>query len=169
MKKIVIIGFIVVGVMGTVFHFLYDYIPLFIFPRGESIFEHTKLTIFPFLIYYLFLLLFRVKNKKLLFSSFVTAILASTAFIVVFYYTYSGMIGKSIDWLNIVSFFIAILIGFYLIYKRKTLFNFVNSVVLLIFIILLSIIFSYFPLDIAFFKEPNSLQFQKLDYLALLH
>ena len=121
MKKISVIGFIVVGVLGALFHFAYEYVPLFIFPRNESIFEHTKLIIFPMLFYYLGLLFIRKIDKKRLFSSFITAILLGIGIIVVGYYTYSGIIGDNIDFINISLYYVAILCGFIVIYKEKTL------------------------------------------------
>ena len=154
MKKLCLIGVLIVSALGTLFHFAYDYVPLFIFPLNESIFEHTKLTIFPYLFYLIFALIFIKEERMRLFSSFFTAIIVSTVFIVVFYYTYSGILGFGVDWLNILSYYVSILIGFIIIYKKMTLASFSNSVIFLIILLILVGVFTYFPANIAFFKNP---------------
>ena len=55
-KKYVVIGFFVVGILGTLFHFVYDwsgqmwFVGLFV-PVNESTWEHMKLLFVPMLIY----------------------------------------------------------------------------------------------------------------------
>lgn len=153
MKWISIIGIVVVGILGTLFHFAYEFIPLFIFPMNESIFEHTKLIIVPMVIYLGIIMCLRIKEKKLIFSSFVTAILFGIMLVVSGYYTYSGILGYSVDWLNIVLFFLSVISSFWIIYKKKTLFGFTNSVAILLIILILMSVFSFYPLSIDFFKD----------------
>ena len=155
MKWISIIGIVFVSIFGTLFHFAYDLIPIFIFPMNESIFEHTKLIIVPMLLYFCLVLLFRIEDKKKIFSSFVTAILSGILIIVSGYYTYSGILGYDVDWINIIIFFISVISSFIIIYKKKTLFDFTNSVVVLGILLILMTLFSYYPLDIAFFIMTN--------------
>lgn len=58
-KKYVVIGFFVVGILGTLFHFVYDWagklwlVGLFV-PVNESTWEHMKLLFIPMLIYIMF-------------------------------------------------------------------------------------------------------------------
>ena len=153
MKWISIIGIVVVGILGTLFHFAYEFIPLFIFPMNESIFEHTKLIIVPMVIYLGIIMCLRIKEKKLIFSSFVIAILFGIMLVVSGYYTYSGILGYSVDWLNIVLFFLSVISSFWIIYKKKTLFGFTNSVAILLIILILMSVFSFYPLSIDFFKD----------------
>lgn len=150
MKKISIIGFFVVSFMGVLFHFAYQYLPIIIFPKNESIFEHIKLVVIPMSIY-LVILLFISDNKIELFNSFITAILVEVLILVGGYYTYSGMIGENIDFVNIALFFIVVLSGFIIIYKKKTLFDLTNSVAVILIIYVLLVVFSLYPLDIPFF------------------
>ncbi|MDE5715524.1 MAG: hypothetical protein K2I42_05260 [Anaeroplasmataceae bacterium] len=151
MKKLCIIGVLIVSVLGTLFHFGYSIVPIFIFPKNESIFEHTKLIVFPFLIYFFACLPFYKENKETLFSSFVFAIIVSTIFTVVSYYTYSGVLGKNIDVINIIIYYISVILGFILIYKKKIPIGFSNSIIFLIIILILTITFTYYPLNISFF------------------
>ncbi|MBQ3253766.1 MAG: hypothetical protein IJA65_04335, partial [Acholeplasmatales bacterium] len=81
--KDLIIGYIVVSILGVLFHFAYDFFKMdilkIIFPSNESIFEHTKLIIFPPLIYMIFDL-FIYKNRKGVFQSYVTGVIVGSIF-----------------------------------------------------------------------------------------
>ena len=74
-------------------------------------------------------------------------------FVIVSYYTYSGFIGKNIDAVNIILYFIGVAIGFVLIYKKKTLFSFSNSVIFLFILLTLVTLFSFLPPNLSFFIE----------------
>lgn len=151
MKKLLLIGVPVVSIMGTLFHFLYDYIPVFIFPQNESIFEHLKLIFYPFWIYFLITFIFYKDDKRELFKSFFLATLISMGFIVVAYYTYSGIIGKSVDFVNIIIYYLAVILGFYFIYKKKILLDYHNSIIFFVIINILFVVLTFYPLSIAFF------------------
>ncbi|MDE7263448.1 MAG: hypothetical protein K2N64_02135 [Anaeroplasmataceae bacterium] len=153
MKKYAIIGALVVSVLGTLFHFLGDWIPIILFPMNESIFEHMKLVLFPFLLYFFGSLPFLKANRMDVFSSFVSAILLSMGIIILSYYTYSGMLGWNVDAINIIIYYVAVLAGFILIYKKKTLFSFSNSVIFLLILFVFVVTFSYYPPNISFFKQ----------------
>ncbi|MDE6655489.1 MAG: hypothetical protein K2J85_00690, partial [Anaeroplasmataceae bacterium] len=108
MKKLTIIGVLVTSVLGTLFHFMYEWVPLLIFPINESIFEHCKLIIFPYLIFYFCSIPFYNEDKTALFSSFVSAIFTSLAIMIILYYTYSGFLGFNVDAVNIIIYYIAV-------------------------------------------------------------
>lgn len=152
MKKLTIIGVLVVSALGTLFHFMYEWVPIFIFPSNESIFEHMKLIVFPFILYCLCCMPFYKEDRGQLFSFFVSAIFVSMSIVIVSYYTYSGFIGRNIDVVNILLYFVAIIVGFVLIYKKKTLVSFSNSVIFLIILCALITMFSFYPPSLSFFK-----------------
>lgn len=152
MKKLTILGVLVVSALGTLFHFTYQWVPIFIFPSNESIFEHMKLIVFPFLLYFLGCLFFYKGDKASLFSSFVSAILTSILVVIVSYYTYSGFIGKNIDVVNIILYYVSILVGFIWIYKKKTLVSFSNSIIFLLVLFILVVVFSFYPPNLSFFR-----------------
>lgn len=150
-KKFTIIGCIVVSALGTLFHFMYEWLPIPIFPQNESIFEHMKLVVFPYFIYFFFSLPLYKEDGRALFSSFFSAILISMLGIIVGYYTYSGFIGQSYDIVNIILYYIAIAVGFLFIYKKKTLVSFSNSVIFSIILVVLVLLFSIYPPKLSFF------------------
>ena len=45
-------------------------------------------------------------------------IIVSMIFIVIFFYTYLGVVGKNIDFINIGSFFVAVILGQYISYRN---------------------------------------------------
>lgn len=153
MKKYIMIGVLVVSALGTLFHFLYRWVPILIFPSSESIFEHLKLVVFPFLVFYFLSVPFYKEDRFALFSSFVTAIFLSMAFIVISYYTYSGILGYSIEAVDSIIYYVSIVLGFIGIYKKKTLMSNSNSVVFLLICILLIFVFSFYPPQISFFRS----------------
>ena len=87
-----------------------------------------------------------------LIPSFFTAILASSFFIVSAYYTYSGFLGYNIDVVNIIIYYFSVILGFFIIYKKMTLFSFGNSVIFMIILFILVGVLTYYPPNLAFFR-----------------
>lgn len=111
------IGFIFVIIFGTILHFLYNWtgnnrvIGMFS-PINESVWEHLKMLFFPMLLFSI-VEYFAVGKE---YGNFITAkslgILLGLLFIIVFFYTYAGMIGKNYLWLDILTFISGVLIAF---------------------------------------------------------
>ena len=83
----------------------------------------------------------------------------SIIFTVVFFYTYTGILGTNIAILNIATFYIATLIGEYISYRlmlSKFNCNTKKALILLSIILFLFVLFTYFPLKIMLFKDPIS-------------
>ena len=95
---------------------------------------------------------FYKEDKKRLVSSFIFAIFVSIAFIIVAYYTYSGFLGFNVDAVNIILFYLAVLLGFFFIYKKMTPIGFSNGIIFLMILIILTVVFSYYPPDLSFFR-----------------
>lgn len=150
------IGLAVIGVLGVLFHFAYDLFNLsflkFIFPYNESIFEHLKLIVFPSIIFMIFDIIFS-KNRGGIFSSYASGIIVSCVFMITAYYTYSGIIGKNIDFVNIIIYFFCVIIVMYYRMKKITLFDGANSVIAFIILLLLIEIFTFYPTDINLFSS----------------
>ncbi len=150
------------GIIGIINHFLYswsNYNPLIgIFsPINESIWEHLKLIFFPMTLTNLLgSFLFRKEIQNYL-SSKTKGTIISLLFIIIFFYTYTGIIGKDIAFLDISSFFIACIIGEYQTYnnimKRNSKNNLLSSGILL-FLFLCFLIFTFYPPRIPLFMDP---------------
>ena len=165
--KYEIIGFIFVSVAGTLFHFFFEwfhaskFVGLFC-PVNESVWEHLKLLFFPMLLTTIIGYFYIVKNAPNFLCSKTLGIIASMLFIIIFFYTYTGIIGKSILLIDIASFFISVILGEYLTYKLM-LSNFkcnnIIAIIILIIILMCFVIFTYHTPKIEIFRDSVTNQY----------
>lgn len=120
-----IIGAILVAGLAFVFHYLYEwsgenYFVGLISAVNESVFEHTKIIFFPYVIYsfieYFFV---DVDPKRYFVAKSLTSILIVVLVITVFY-TYTGIIGEHIVLVDIICSVVYVFIAFFLSYKLIT-------------------------------------------------
>lgn len=164
LKLHIIVGIIFVLITGTISHFIYEwfdnnFILGFFFPVNESTWEHMKLCFFPMLFYSLYM------NQKLKYdypcvtSSLLFGVLLGTFLIPILFYTYSGILGRNITFLDVSTFILSVLLAFFTVYKLTLSCKMAPHVSLLkSFILIVAIcffIFTYRPLDINIFREPN--------------
>ncbi len=162
--KFELIGFIFTGILGTLNHFLFEWLNNSVFigtfcPVNESIWEHQKLLFFPYAIW-LIIEYFILKKPKNFFLPKLAGITCGIIFTTAFYYTYTGIFGKESMVLDIISFFLGIGAAFLISYlmiknlknENKTVENI--SVFLLIFIGILFVAFTFSPPFIPLFKDP---------------
>jgi hypothetical protein len=114
-------GFAAVSLVGTVLHFLYDWLggAAWIAPFSgvnESTWEHMKLFFWPALIFAVTESFF-FKDREDFWCIKLRGIIVGLLLIPVLFYTYNGAIGKSPDWLNIAIFFISAAAAF--IYESR--------------------------------------------------
>lgn len=116
-KPYTLIRFVVVCTLGVLSHFIYDwsgqnkFVGIFT-SMNESTWEHLKLLFFPMLYVTIAeLIIFRKKAPELL-PSRVMGILAGMIFIVVVFYTFWGISGRLIDFVNISIYFFGVATAF---------------------------------------------------------
>lgn len=162
-----IAGFIFVSAIGTLSHFLFDFfdkskiIALFC-PVNECVWEHLKLLFFPFLIWTA--LEYFILNKKQgnYFSSKAKGVLAGMIFIVAFFYTYTGIAGKDIAFIDILSFFAGTALSFIISYelirngRRDKKGDEIISICVLIAVSGIFFLFTFHPPLIPLFEDPGS-------------
>ena len=172
LKRYIIIGTIFIIISGTLSHFFYEWsnnnfvVGLFS-PINESTWEHMKLVFFPML---LFSLIANSKLKEIypcITSSLLFGILIGTFLIPIIFYTYTGIIGTNYAFLDISSFFIAVILGELISFKRivnnkkcnKTILGLIIGILFICFIL-----FTYIPPKINLFKDPinNTYGIQKI-------
>ena len=167
MKKHVLICTIVcalfVAVLGTLGDFFYQwsgynhYVGLF-FPVNESTWEHMKLFFFPALICYIVLCFIKRNNHPCILYAFPKTIFLGTFLIPVLFYTYSGILGFNVSFLDISTFYISVILSFLYLYKTtvsvKKLDYSLAWNISLIFLALLFMCFSYNPPDLGIFEVP---------------
>lgn len=163
LKRSMLIGSAAVILLGTLFHFVYDWsgnrmlIGLF-FPVNESTWEHMKLAFFPMLICSIFL------NRQLrtqypcISASLYAGILLSTLLIPILFYTYTGILGDHIAVLDIGTFVVSILISFAAVYHWTQSCRFPSYTTLLqaatVILFLLFLFFTYSPPGLGLFADP---------------
>ena len=111
------IGTVFTLIAGTLLHFAYDFFNeedfVAIFSAvNESTWEHLKLLFFPVIIFAIAEYFLYGKNLSNFWTAKVTSLLAGMLSIVVMFYTYTGVIGKNIDLLNISIFVIATILTY---------------------------------------------------------
>lgn len=157
------VGIIFVLILGTLSHFFYGWsgnnrlVGLFS-PVNESTWEHMKLLFFPMVLYSLFLIYKLRSTYPSLPSALFTGILAGTFMIPVLFYTYSGILGYNILFLDIATFAISVLFAFYLAHRLTISYrmqDYTMILMVLLFIVMLCfIIFTYHAPDIGLFDIP---------------
>lgn len=111
-------GFVFTGVLGTVLHFLFDWtggswVAALFSAVNESIWEHKKLLFYPMVLFAAIEYKVWGKERSDLWCVKLLGILLGLVLIPMVYYTYTGILGKSFDWLNITIFFLAAAVGYY--------------------------------------------------------
>lgn len=159
--KFEIITSIIASIIGTLLHFTYEWIPSKIVAPvsavNESTWEHLKLLFFPFLLIALISYVFLHKEYPNYICTKTKSIFFSLLFQTMFFYTYTGIIGKSIDIINIASFFLTIIISeIYFFHKLKENKSCNNTLALIsLFIMTIAfILFTFTPPKIGIFKDP---------------
>ena len=160
--KFQIFSTIFVIILGTILHFTYNwsknnsFVGLFS-AVNESTWEHLKLLFFPMLIstiigYFIF---------QDTFPSFLCSktigIIAAMIFTVVFFYTYTGILGTNYAVINILIFILSVIIGEYTSYMliiNNFTFNKIFCISILIILTFFFSIFTFNPPKINLFKDP---------------
>lgn len=162
LKRNLTAGFFFVAVLGTLWHFIYSWTGCnrligYIAPVNESTYEHMKLLFFPALFYLPAGHWYLKENYPSFTESFACGILTGTWSIPVFFYSYSGILGKNINWIDIAIFYIAVLITFCITYRLT------NSgrehsrfwIWLLLIMAVSFFYFTYHPADLGIFNLPS--------------
>lgn len=153
--------YLFVALLGVLLHFTYEWsqdntFVGFFSSVNESTWEHLKLLFFPMLL----LTVWNVWKSKEKDSYFLPArtagILAGMGFIVTAYYTITGIIGKNVDWINVVIFLLGVAFTFWIekkVYKKKLFDGILFPVIILTGLLILFIFFTIIPPEIGLFKD----------------
>ncbi|MBQ8038644.1 MAG: hypothetical protein IJ274_01990 [Lachnospiraceae bacterium] len=162
LKWFCLIGAIVTILVGIISHFVYEWsgnnflVGLF-FPVNESIWEHMKLIFFPMFAYAL------IAGKKVeeqypcIYDAMFQGILAGLAMIPVLFYTYTGILGFDVAWINIAVYIISVLFAYLVVYKKAETCIRKDSKILryLMYVFLVAfMVFSVYPPGIGLFVSP---------------
>lgn len=160
-----IIAFFVIGIAGTLGHFLYKWtgenmLVGLIFPINESTWEHLKLLFFPTVVYSVAEYFIGSQKPENYLPAVAISVICGMLSIVTLFYTISGIIGYNVDFINISIYFISIIVmlckkrkiitsGKYSSKNSKLFFGGVLAVIALLFVV-----FSLYPPSIGIFTPP---------------
>lgn len=149
-------------IAGVLLHFTYEWsgqnsIVALFSSVNESTWEHLKLAFFPMLIiavmgYFIF-----GKNINNYIEANTVGILSAISFITVFFYTYSGIIGDNYAVINILAFVVGVILGEVITYKliKSGWKSYEKIYVVIIGILIICfVVFTYYPPQINYFKDP---------------
>ena len=162
--KFEIISTIFIMIVGTLLHFTFGWSnnnPLVgtFSAVNESTWEHLKLLFFPMLISTIIGFSYKGKVIPNYLCAKVLGIISAMFFVVIFFYTYVGIIGTNFAIVDIGSFFIAGFLSYYYSYKKIvtkkyrsncTLFSILSIVILFGSFILFTLV----PPKIGIFNDP---------------
>ena len=161
-KKYFISGFFFTSLLGTLFHFAYDFLDQFFLvglftPVNESIWEHLKLLYFPMLFFSLYAIPKLSAEYPRTAYGLSVGILIGCLLIPMLYYTYSGILGTHYAAADIAIYYICVLTAFFVAYHltlsckgRKY-----PYLKLLLFLLTCAfILFTYMPPALPFFQSP---------------
>ena len=162
-KKWQIFASIFCLILGTILHFTYEWfnynVIVGLFSTiNESVWEHLKLLFYP--MFFISIIGYFKIGRKLCnyWYAQMYGIVFALIFVVVFFYTYTGIIGRSFFLLDIASFIIGILLGEYIVYKmlkQKEMGKLeALSIRTSIIILLCFLIFTIYPPILPLFEDP---------------
>lgn len=163
LKKTEFYSFLAAGLLGVLFHFIYEWsgnklIVGFFSPVSESTWEHLKLVFFPILLVSVAEYIIGNFQNSCFFCVKLKSALLSMVSVIVLFYTYSGILGQNIDWVNITIYFISMAIAYLYSYKKlstnSTACNFTFCIIGTTILIIIFMIFSVYPPGIGLFQAP---------------
>lgn len=162
LKRFCIIGAILTIILGVISHFVYEwtdgnFIAGLFFPVNESTWEHMKLLFFPMFTYALLAGKLVEEEYPCICNAMFTGILTGLMMIPMLFYTYTGVLGFSVDWLNIALYVISVLTAYYVVYRLARECTERDSKVLryIMYILILAfMIFTVYPPSLGIFVSP---------------
>lgn len=161
-RKYQIFSVIFTFIFGTLLHFTYKWLGENLIVGAfsavnESTWEHLKLLFFPMLVTIIIGYFNFNKTIQNFICSKTIGILIAIAFTIIFFYTYTGILGKNIALIDISLFFIAVILGefiSYLLIVNGFKCNKIISIAVLIVLFISFIVFTYKTPKIGLFKDP---------------
>lgn len=159
-------------ILGTLLHFTFEwsnynsFVALFS-AVNESTWEHLKLLFYPMLLTTIIGYFYIGKNIPNFICAKLIGILTAISFTIIFFYTYTGILGNNFAFIDISIFFVAVLLGEYVTYKfllSDFSCNKKISILILALLLIFFTVFTYIPIKIGLFKDPVKNGFGIIEY-----
>ena len=158
-------GILFTAILGTLSHFFYDWTGRgaligLVCPVNESTWEHMKLVFFPMLLWTLLVSPRLSGEYPAISGALLLGNVLGTLSIPVFFYTYTGILGKDVFFLDIAVFLAAVLTAFLFAWKKKDSRGTLQYQALIWFLtgifVVLFFVFTFYPPKIGLFSDPLS-------------
>ena len=157
-----IVSTIMIMILGVILHYVYDWsnnntLVGIVSPIDESVWEHLKLLFFPMTLFTIIVYLMKGKDIPNYLCSKVLGIISSMIFTVIAFYTYSGILGSNYTFIDISLFFIAVIIGQVVAYRKIKAGGECNTQIawrILVLVFMLFTIFTFVKPEIGLFMDP---------------
>jgi len=161
-----VIGIIFVIIVGTLFHFLFEW--LYSWPPigaiaavNESVWEHLKLPYWPIIIFSFIEYNYIKDDIKNFIIGKAIAVLISIGTILITFYSYTAILGTEILFIDIMSFFVGVIIGQLVSYKIISLNELQKWIRIVSWVIIIGmgislILFTYLPPHLPIFQDSES-------------
>lgn len=157
-------GFVFTSILGTLLHFLFEVsgkspAAALISAVNESIWEHKKLLYYPMLLFSFLEYRAWGRQRRDFWSVKLAGTILGLVLIPVVYYTYSGVLGINVDWVNIAIFFLAAMAAYRLetaLFAREQTRHLSQGFALaaLLAVGVIFMLLTFFPPRIPFFRDP---------------
>ncbi len=166
-RGIFILGFLFTAALGTLLHFAYEWtgenpiVGLFS-TVNESTWEHLKLLFVPMVLFGVFEFFRYGIYNTCFFSAKLMAILTGMLVITAFFYTYRGILGYNVDFLNILDFYIgaavAWIVQYRLLHRRRhcSPIRYGIGIFGLVILGVLFAVFTFYQPDLGIFIDPTA-------------
>lgn len=164
MEKSILVSIPILFIVGTLLHYVYDFfgenkIIGFFVPINESVWEHTKLSYFPIVLWWIITYIvmkdeWNLEGNKWFLAMIVSAV-TSIFIIILFYYGYVGSTGEYSFIVNISLFLVSVILGQLLgmhIYRYGNGIPAIISIVIAFLITLLYVWLTIKPRDLPLWK-----------------
>ncbi len=165
--KIQLIVTIACIILGTILHFIYEWsgnnIVIASFSAvNESVWEHLKLAFFPMLIASIFeyFILKDISNNFI--EAKAIGIFSAISFIVITFFTYTGILGVNFLIIDILIFVVSIILGEWISYKlmkqknESTKLSIILGSAIITVLLICFVVFTYNPPEVNLFRDPTS-------------
>ncbi|WP_167957041.1 DUF6512 family protein [Anaerosporobacter faecicola] len=157
-------------VVGSLLHFVYDWsgqntLVSYFSPVNESVWEHLKLLFVPIFFFTIIEYLAYGKELEQFFPVKIVSMVIGMLFVVVSFYTYTGIMGDSFVPVDIALFSIGILIAYIFSYRNLENVRFQSPIIKLVTGILLALLllafffFTTSPPHLPIFQDPLTLTY----------
>ena len=154
-------------ILGTLLHFTYQWSGKSLFVASfsavnESVWEHLKLIFYPMTLMAIIQYFLVKDNVNNYIEANTIGIFSGISFIIISFFTYTGIIGTNFFLLDILIFIISVIFGEWISYRfmirddESNLKSKILASIILVFLIICFIVCTYYPPEVNLYRDPTT-------------